>query len=109
MTRFLENNLSATASPAAVPPRRDPVVRDGKCSMLESRFRECCNDMHGGDESLRSMTAIVQAVDERLAPVRPAALGLQHMLVMYAGAIAVPLIVDGAVKLPWEQIAALSA
>jgi len=55
------------------------------------------------------MTTIVQAVDERLAPVRPAALGLQHMLVMYAGAIAVPLIVDGAVKLPWEQIAALSA
>ena len=88
MTRFLENNLSATASPAALPPRRDRVFRDAV--MLERRCRECCNDTDGGDESLRSMTTIVQAVDERLAPVRPAALGLQHMLIMYAGAIAVP-------------------
>jgi uric acid transporter len=55
------------------------------------------------------MTTIVQAVDERLAPLRPAALDLQHMLVMYAGAIAVPLIVGGALKLPWEQVVALSA
>jgi uric acid transporter len=46
------------------------------------------------------MTTIVQAIDGRLAPTRPAALGLQHMLVMYAGAIAVPLIVGGALKLP---------
>jgi uric acid transporter len=55
------------------------------------------------------MTTIAQAFDERLAPVRLAALGLQHMLVMYAGAIAVPLIVGGALQLPREQVAALSA
>jgi len=43
----------------------------------------------------------------RLCGLRP--LGLQDMLVMYAGAIAVPLIVGGALKLTWEQVAALSA
>jgi uric acid transporter len=53
------------------------------------------------------MTALVHAVDERLAPARLAALGLQHVLVMYAGAIAVPLIVGRALKLPSEQVAAL--
>jgi NCS2 family nucleobase:cation symporter-2 len=37
-------------------------------------------------------------VDERL-PTAPAALGLQHVLVMYAGAVAVPLIVGRALKL----------
>jgi NCS2 family nucleobase:cation symporter-2 len=35
------------------------------------------------------------------------AVGLQHVLVMYAGAIAVPLIVGGAFRLPREQIAFL--
>lgn len=35
------------------------------------------------------------------------ALGLQHVLVMYAGAIAVPLIVGGAIGLPKEEIAFL--
>lgn len=35
------------------------------------------------------------------------ALGLQHVLVMYAGAIAVPLIIGGALQLPKEQIALL--
>ena len=34
-------------------------------------------------------------------------LALQHVLVMYAGAIAVPLIVGGALKLPKDQIAFL--
>jgi uric acid transporter len=53
------------------------------------------------------MTTIVHAVDERLAPARLAALGLQHVLVMYAGAIGVPLIVGRALKLPSEQVAAL--
>jgi hypothetical protein len=77
--------------------------------MPKTRFRERCNDMNRDDESLRSMTTIVHAIDERLAPMRLAALGLQHMLVMCAGAIAVPLIVGGALKLPWEQVAALSA
>src|SRR5476651_1023335 len=34
-------------------------------------------------------------------------LGLQHVLVMYAGAVAVPLILGGAMKLPKDQIAML--
>ena len=40
--------------------------------------------------------ATVHPVDERLPAPRLAALGLQHVLVMYAGAIAVPLIVGRA-------------
>ena len=32
-------------------------------------------------------------------------LGLQHVLVMYAGAVAVPLIIGRALKLPPEQVA----
>ena len=40
-------------------------------------------------------------------PPRLAALGLQHVLVMYAGAIAVPLIVGRALKLSPEQVALL--
>ena len=38
---------------------------------------------------------------------RLTALGLQHVLVMYAGAIAVPLIVGRALKLTPEQVALL--
>jgi NCS2 family nucleobase:cation symporter-2 len=49
----------------------------------------------------------VEPVDERLPPARLAALGLQHVLVMYAGAIAVPLIVGRALKLAPEQVAML--
>ncbi|MFO1334041.1 MAG: nucleobase:cation symporter-2 family protein [Piscinibacter sp.] len=49
----------------------------------------------------------VHPVDEKLPPVRLAALGLQHVLVMYAGAIAVPLIVGRALKLAPEQVALL--
>ncbi len=51
--------------------------------------------------------AAVQPVDERLPAARLAALGLQHVLVMYAGAIAVPLIVGRALKLGPEQVAML--
>ena len=47
-------------------------------------------------------------VDERLPAPRLFALGLQHVLVMYAGAIAVPLIIGGALKLPKDQIALLT-
>jgi NCS2 family nucleobase:cation symporter-2 len=47
------------------------------------------------------------AVDEVLPPGKLFALGLQHVLVMYAGAVAVPLIVGAALKLPKEQIALL--
>jgi uric acid transporter len=49
----------------------------------------------------------VHPVDEKLPASRLAALGLQHVLVMYAGAIAVPLIVGRALKLSPEQVALL--
>jgi len=51
--------------------------------------------------------ATLDSVDERLPPARLAARGLQHVLVMYAGAIAVPLIVGRALKLSSEQVALL--
>ena len=46
-------------------------------------------------------------VDQRLPAPRLFALGLQHVLVMYAGAIAVPLIVGRALKLQPEDVAFL--
>jgi uracil-xanthine permease len=46
-------------------------------------------------------------VDEKLPIGRLVALGLQHVLVMYAGAVAVPLIVGRALKLSPEQVALL--
>ena len=45
------------------------------------------------------------AVNEMLPVPKLAALGLQHVLVMYAGAVAVPLIIGGALKLPKDQVA----
>jgi uracil-xanthine permease len=53
------------------------------------------------------MTDTAHPVDEHLPPGRLAALGLQHVLVMYAGAVAVPLIVGRALKLSPEQVAML--
>ena len=52
-------------------------------------------------------TTTVHPVDEKLPAGRLAALGLQHVLVMYAGAIAVPLIVGRALRLTPEQVALL--
>ena len=52
-------------------------------------------------------THTVHPVDERLPAPRLAALGLQHVLVMYAGAIAVPLIVGRALQLAPEDVAFL--
>ncbi|MDP4299879.1 nucleobase:cation symporter-2 family protein [Leptothrix discophora] len=49
----------------------------------------------------------VHPVDEKLPTPRLVALGFQHVLVMYAGAIAVPLIVGRALKLSPEQVALL--
>jgi xanthine/uracil permease len=49
----------------------------------------------------------VHPVDEKLPFCRLAALGLQHVVVMYAGAIAVPLIVGRALKLSPDQVALL--
>ena len=48
--------------------------------------------------------AAVHPVDEVLPAPRLFALGLQHVLAMYAGAIAVPLLVGAALKLSPEQI-----
>lgn len=53
------------------------------------------------------MNAAPHPVDERLPGGKLAALGLQHVLVMYAGAVAVPLIVGRALKLSPEQVAML--
>jgi uracil-xanthine permease len=49
----------------------------------------------------------IDAVDERLPTGRLAILGLQHVLVMYAGAIAVPLIIGRALQLSPQQVAML--
>ncbi|MFD1710839.1 purine permease [Ottowia sp. GY511] len=46
-------------------------------------------------------------VDERLPTGKLTALGLQHVLVMYAGAVAVPLIVGRALKLSPDEVALL--
>ncbi|MDR3454444.1 MAG: nucleobase:cation symporter-2 family protein [Rhodoferax sp.] len=53
------------------------------------------------------MTETVDPVNERLPAGKLTALGLQHVLVMYAGAVAVPLIVGRALKLGPEQVAML--
>jgi uric acid transporter len=53
------------------------------------------------------MTDSVHPVDARLPAAKLATLGLQHVLVMYAGAVAVPLIVGRALKLSPEQVAML--
>jgi xanthine permease len=49
----------------------------------------------------------VHPVDEVLPLPRLFALGLQHVLVMYANAVAVPLIIGGAFHLPKDQLAFL--
>ncbi|SMC77405.1 nucleobase:cation symporter-2 family protein [Primorskyibacter flagellatus] len=49
----------------------------------------------------------VDAVNEKIPPAKLFTLGLQHVLVMYAGAIAVPLIVGRVLKLNPEQVAFL--
>jgi uric acid transporter len=46
-------------------------------------------------------------VDTRLPLFRTFTLGLQHVLVMYAGAVTVPLVIGAALKLPVDQIALL--
>jgi len=46
-------------------------------------------------------------VDEVPPPARLTLLGLQHLAIMYAGAVAVPLLVGGALKLPAHTIGVL--
>jgi len=47
------------------------------------------------------------SADEHVPPLRLIALALQHVFVMYAGAVAVPLILGGAMHLPRDQVAML--
>lgn len=49
----------------------------------------------------------IHPVDQRLPAGKLAALGLQHVLVMYAGAVAVPLIVGRALNLTPDEVAML--
>jgi NCS2 family nucleobase:cation symporter-2 len=58
-------------------------------------------------EESPSMSTEVHPVDQVLPIPRLLALGLQHVLVMYAGAVAVPLIIGRALKLPPEDVAFL--
>ncbi|SAK80356.1 permease [Caballeronia catudaia] len=53
------------------------------------------------------MAETIHPVDEVLPVGQMLAVGIQHVLVMYAGAIAVPLIIGAALKLPKDQIAFL--
>src|SRR6202012_3500599 len=53
------------------------------------------------------MSTEIHPVDQILPVPRLLALGLQHVLVMYAGAVAVPLIIGRALKLPPEDVAYL--
>jgi xanthine permease len=53
------------------------------------------------------MTATIHPVDEVLPIPKLATLGLQHVLVMYAGAVAVPLILGRALKMSPEDVAFL--
>src|SRR6202021_1334653 len=53
------------------------------------------------------MSTEVHPVDQTLPTPRLLALGLQDVLVMYAGAVAVPLIIGRALKLPPEEVAFL--
>ena len=51
------------------------------------------------------MTSTVHPVDEILPLPQLLTLGLQHVLVMYAGAVAVPLIIGRALGLPPQEMA----
>src|SRR3954471_10210908 len=53
------------------------------------------------------MSSVAHGVDEVFPAPRLFALGIQHVLVMYAGAVAVPLIIGRALKLPPEDVAFL--
>ena len=59
------------------------------------------------DLALEGGSTGVHPVDQKLPGGRLMALGMQHVLVMYAGAVAVPLIVGRALNLTPEQVALL--
>lgn len=56
---------------------------------------------------MNTASAAIHPVDQHLPTGKLAALGLQHVLVMYAGAVAVPLIVGRALKLSPDEVALL--
>jgi uric acid transporter len=60
-----------------------------------------------GEANSGAANPAVHPVDEVLPAPRLVALGLQHVLVMYAGAVAVPLIIGRALKLPPQDVAFL--
>ncbi len=60
------------------------------------------------EETLRHAPEAVAPVDEMLPGNKLFVFGLQHVLVMYAGAIAVPILIGGAAKLTTEQIDVLA-
>jgi NCS2 family nucleobase:cation symporter-2 len=77
-----------------IPGTRRDLHREARREAIVSTIKEAiARDVHPVDEVLPSGKLFV--------------LGLQHVLVMYAGAVAVPLILGGALKLPKEQIALL--
>jgi uric acid transporter len=57
-----------------------------------------------GERAERRPRGIVHPVDEVLPAGRLAVYGFQHVLAMYAGAVAVPLILASAIGLPKEQL-----
>ncbi len=59
------------------------------------------------DASQEAPPQTAAPVDEVLPPNRLFFFGLQHVLVMYAGAIAVPILIGGAAKLSMEEIGLL--
>lgn len=58
--------------------------------------------MNTATTTVTPATTITDPVDEKLPLGKLTALGMQHVLVMYAGAIAVPLIVGG--RSIWQKV-----
>src|SRR5450755_3261631 len=67
----------------------------------------CIIDAAHARDARSPMPPAPHPVDEILPLPKSLALGLQHVLVMYANAVAVPLILGGALHLPKDQIAML--
>src|SRR6266853_3082797 len=67
----------------------------------------CLNPVERASGRDLFMSTEIHPVDQILPAPRLLALGLQHVLVMYAGAVAVPLIIGRALKLPPEDVAFL--
>src|SRR6266550_5573234 len=87
---------------------RKVCARSTRSRVCDSRRKSKIDgDLFSAREMMSASRDHVHPVDEILAAGPMFAVGLQHVLVMYAGAIAVPLIVGGALRLPKDQIAFL--